>query len=78
MPRAIDAEIDVRRERHLAHVHFQDLLAADDVGTRHHHLAVETAGPEQRGIEHVGTVGRGDEDDALIGLEAVHLDQQAD
>ena len=54
----------------------QDLLAADDVGARHHDLAVETAWPQQRRIEHVGTVGRGDQDDAFIGLEAVHLDEQ--
>ena len=45
-------------------------------GIRHDDLAVETAGTQQGGIEHVGTVGRGDEDDALVGLETVHLDQQ--
>ncbi len=33
-------------------------------------------GRKQRGIEHVGAVGRGDEDDALVRLEAVHLDQE--
>ena len=54
----------------------QDLLAAADVGVRHHDLAVEAAGPQQRGIEHVGPVGGGDQDDAFVGLEAVHLDQQ--
>ena len=71
-----DAQIDVGRERHFPHMHLQDLLAADDVGPRHHHLAVEAAGTQQRGIEHVGTVGRGNQNDAFIGLEAVHLDQQ--
>ena len=57
-------------------MHFQDLLAADHVGIRHHDLAVETAGTQQRRVEHVGPVGGGDQDDAFIGLEAVHLDQQ--
>jgi len=57
-------------------MHLQDLLAADDIRIRHHHLAVETAGTQQRGIEHVGTVGRRDQDHAFIGFEAVHLDQQ--
>ena len=57
-------------------MNLQDLLAAADVRIRHHDLAVEAAGAQQRGIEHVGPVGRGDEDDAFIGLEAVHLDQQ--
>ena len=39
-------------------------------------LAVEAAGTQQRRIEHVGPVGGGDQDDALVRLEAVHLDQQ--
>ena len=39
-------------------------------------LAVEAARTQQRRIEHVGTVGGGDDDHALVGLEAVHLDQQ--
>ena len=71
-----DARIDVGRQRHLLHVHGEDLLAAVDVGARHDDLAVEAAGAQQRRIEHVGPVGRGDDDDAFIGLEAVHLDQQ--
>ena len=54
----------------------QDLLAAQDVRVGHDDLAVEAAGPQQRRIEHVGAVGRGDQDHALVGLEAVHLDQQ--
>ena len=33
-------------------------------------------GRSSAGIEHVGTVGRGDEDDAFVRLEAVHLDEQ--
>ena len=54
----------------------QDLLAAADVGQRHDDLAVEAARAQQRRIEHVGTVGRGDDDHAHRRLEAVHLDQQ--
>ena len=45
-------------------------------GTADDHAAVEAAGAQQRGIEHVGTVGGGDEDDAFVRLEAVHLDEQ--
>ena len=33
-------------------------------------------GRSKRGIEHVGTVRRRDDDDALVGFEAVHLDEQ--
>ncbi len=52
------------------------MLATTDIGKRHHHLAVEAARAQQRRVEHIGTVGGGDDDDAFIGLEAIHLDQQ--
>ena len=71
-----DLGIDIRGERHLAHVHFEDLLAADDVRVRHDDLPVEAARPQQRRVEHIRPVGRGDQDHALIRLEAVHLDEQ--
>ena len=38
-------------------------------------MAVEAAGTEERRIEDVGPVGRGEDDDALVGVEAVHLDE---
>ena len=76
MPRAMVLRFDVGRQRHLAHMHFQDLLAADHVRVGHHDLAVEAARTQQRRIEHVRPVGGGDQDDAFIGLEAVHLDEQ--
>ncbi len=66
----------VGRDRHLAHVHQQDLLPPPDVGQAHHHLAVETAGAQQGGVEHVGAVGGGDHDDADTCLETVHFNQQ--
>ena len=68
--------IDVRPDPHLLHVHLQDLLAAKHIRVGHDDLTVEAAGPQQRRVEHVGAVGRRDQDDAFIGLEAVHLDQQ--
>ncbi len=70
------ARLDVFGQRHLAHVHAQDLLATAHVGQRHHHLAVEAARAQQRRIEHVGPVGGGNHDDALAAFEAIHLDQQ--
>ena len=39
-------------------------------------LAVEAAGAQQRGVEDVGTVGRRDQDDVGLDVEAVHLDEQ--
>jgi len=76
VPRAMVFRFTSGRQRHLAHVNFQNLLAADHVGIRHHDLTVETAGTQQRRIEHVGPVGGGDQDDAFVGFKAVHLDQQ--
>ena len=54
----------------------QDALAALDVGARHDDAAIEAARAQQRRVEHVGAVGRGDDDDALVRLEAVHLDEE--
>ena len=54
----------------------EDFLAAFDVGQVHGDLAVEAAGAEQGGVEHVGAVGGGDDDHAFLGVEAVHLDEQ--
>ena len=53
----------------------QDLLAALERRQLDHHLPVEAAGPEERRVQRVGAVRRGDDDDALVGVEAVHLDQ---
>ncbi len=76
MPRAMIAGPHVVGDRHLAHVHLEDLLAAAHVRQRHHDLAVEAAGTQQRRVEHVRPVGGGDDDHAFVALEAVHLDQQ--
>ena len=57
-------------------MHVQDALAALHVGHVHHDLAVEAAGAQQRGVEHVGAVRGGDEHHGVVGLEAVHLDEQ--
>ena len=57
-------------------VHGQDGLAAFAVGPVDDDLPVEAARPQQRRVEDVGPVGGRHDDDALVGLEAVHLDQQ--
>ena len=57
-------------------MHFEDHLPAANVGHVHHDLPVEAPRPEQRRIEDVGSVGGGNEDDALVGLEAIHLHEQ--
>ena len=57
-------------------MHLQDAETAVDVGPVDHHAPVEAAGAQQRRVQHVRAVGGGDEDHALVGLEAVHLDQE--
>ena len=69
-------DVHVVGERNLLGVDREDALAALHVGTVDDDAAIEAAGTQQRRIEHVGTVGRGDEDDAFVRLEAVHLDEQ--
>ena len=71
-----DHRVHVLVQRHLAHVHLEDLLAALHVRQAHHHLAVKAARAQQRRVQHVGAVGGGDHDHALPALEAVHFHQQ--
>ena len=54
----------------------QDLLAAAQVGPVHDHLPVEPARPDQGGVQDIGAVRGGHDDDALGGVEPVHLDQE--
>ena len=71
-----DAEVDVGGERLALGVHLEHGLAADDVRRPDRDLAVEAAGAQQRRVEDVRTVRGGDQDDAALDVEAVHLDEQ--
>src|SRR5262249_48653834 len=68
--------IDILAERNLAAMYAENFFAATHIGTGHHHAAIEAAGPQQGWVEHVRTVGRGDQDDAFVGLKAIHFDEQ--
>ena len=57
-------------------MYLEDLLPPREVGPVDHDLPVETAWPEERGVEDVGAVGGGEHDDAALGVEAVHLDEE--
>src|SRR5438132_1121628 len=72
----VQRRLHVIGQRYAPHVHAKYLFAAAHIGQRHHDLAVEAPGPQQRRVEHVGTVRGGDDDDALVALEAVHFHQQ--
>ena len=63
-------------QRLAAGVDLEDLRAALAVRAVDGDLTVEAAGAQQGGIEDVGPVGGRDHDDVVLGLEAVHLDEQ--
>ena len=71
-----DGGVHVFGQRHPLHVDLEDLLAPANVRQRHHHLSVEAARTQERGVQHVRAVGGGDDDDAVVGLEAVHFHQE--
>src|SRR5258708_10685929 len=61
---------------HLLHVTLQDLPAALLVGPVPQSLAVEPAGPQQRGVENFRPVGGRQNDEPRTRVEAVELHQQ--
>ena len=68
--------IDVRCNRHFAHMDGQDLFPTLDIRAGNNDLAVKAARTQQSRVEHIGAVGCGDDDDAFVGVEPVHFDQQ--
>lgn len=46
---------------------------AVQIGKLHRHTPVETAGAQERGIQGFGTVGGGQDEDAVVAGEAVHF-----
>ena len=57
-------------------MHFQNMLTTANIWQTDKHLTIKTPRTQQRRIQYVRTVGSGNDDNALVALEAVHLDQQ--
>ncbi|CAM3908256.1 hypothetical protein STAL104432_30540 [Streptomyces albus] len=70
------AQVHVGRHGLALLVDLEDLQPALHVGAVDGDLPVEAAGTQQGGVQDVGPVGGGDQDDAALDVEAVHLDQQ--
>lgn len=68
--------LHIIRGGYLAQVYFKNLFPSAYIGKRHNHLAVETTRAQQCGIQHIGTVGRGNNDHTLVAFKPVHLHQQ--
>ena len=69
-------EIHVLGKRFVPDVKSQNRDPPCQIGRIEHHLPVEPARPQQRPVESLRPVGCGENDDAEVGLEAVHSDQQ--
>ena len=69
-------EVHVLGQLDIARVHLQRGDAPGKVGPVDGDAAVETAGAQQRLVQHLGPVGRRQDDHALAGIKAVHLGQQ--
>ena len=69
------AQVDVLVDLLALYVDVQDLPTVLQLGKRNDHLTVESARPQQGGVQDVRSVGGGDHHDAFAGLEAVHLRQ---
>eukprot|EP00962_Isochrysis_galbana_P031896 scaffold10429_cov122-Isochrysis_galbana.AAC.2 len=69
-------DVHVGVQRHRLRVQVEHLPPAANVRKRHHYIGVEPARPDERPVEGFGEVGGGDDDDAGVLLEPVHLDQQ--
>src|SRR4029078_13511917 len=71
-----DLEVDALGERLAAAVRLEDALASLQTWRVHADLTVEAAGAQQRRVEDVGAVGRRDDDDVNLRVEALNLEEQ--
>ena len=69
-------QVDIRHERLALGMHLQDRLTAFQIGCGHAYLTVESTRAQQGGVKHVGTVGRGDDDEVSVVVETIHLHEQ--
>ena len=61
---------------HLLQMHLEDADAVLERWVAHVYLSVETPGAQQCLVEHVGTVGGSQHDDAAVVAETVHFGEQ--
>ena len=71
-----DIEVDILCHRLALRVDLEDGQTAAHIGLIDDNLAVEAARAQERRVEDIRAVRRRDDDDALVGRKAVHLDEQ--
>src|SRR5919109_835937 len=69
-------DVHVGCQRYLAGMDLENALTPFDIGSRDYNAAIKSSRPEQRRIQHVGSISCGDENDTLIRFESIHFDQQ--
>src|SRR5699024_4870257 len=69
-------KVYVKAQGLVAGVNLQDLLTALYVGVADHDLTVKPARTQQGRVQDIPAVGGGDDDDAFVVAETVHLHQQ--
>ena len=69
-------KLDVRIKLFVARMHLEDRLATLDVRCANIDLTVKAARTQQRIVQNILSVGRSDDNNALVRSEAVHLDKQ--
>ena len=69
-------QVDRGLRLHALGMELKDVLTAGQVGQLNGNTAVKAAGAQQGRIKAIGTVGRSEDDDTLMVIEAVHLGQQ--
>ena len=74
--RGDQGEVDIVCEGLVLGVNLEDRLSALQVGRIDDDLAVKPSRPQERGIQDVRTIGRGQEDNSRGRVKAVHLDKQ--
>ncbi len=68
-------EINAWTELHLTAVYLENLKAALHIRQRYENLTIKSAGAGQGRVQHVHAVGGGTDDHLVVGVEAVHLDE---
>gem|GEM_PF-6931711 len=69
-------EVDGGVEFYGTGVDLEDGDAAREIGKADGNLAIETTGAEERAVHRVRAVGGAEDDDGVVGLEAVHFDEE--
>src|SRR5699024_5818809 len=69
-------EVDFVGQRLVGGMDLEDVPTALHIRSFDGDLSVEAARTQQGRVENIGSVGRGDEDDVGLDVEAVHLDEQ--